>query len=306
MINNRHVSGSSGGARPLVQTSLSTDSQAAIQAILRKESAVYGEVGTLMTRPSVPGWYDDPNGSANAERYWNGNTWTPERRRKKASQPPPPTAVPPYSPGPVMQYPAAGGPPQFPSAGPPPLPPAFPADIRQKALRLPDIIGIAVAVCGVLMFAMAFMEWGRARFDYSDGVVKLSFPGFGRFKADFDNVLFKGEIPFLKNFAEDTYAGLPAMGIGVLLTAVGLAYWKLNYRLNLAIATVALGLLGLGIFAYQLTDLRNTFGDQGLFSDMDFHAGIGLLGSLLLSISAVGLGVFAFVTERSSSRRSLY
>jgi hypothetical protein len=260
-----------------------------------------------MTRPSAPGWYDDPDGSTNAERYWNGNTWTPERRRKKASPPPPPMAAPTYSPGPVMQYPAAGGPPQFPSAGPSPMPPSFPADVRRNALRRPDIIGIAVAVCGLLMSAMAFMEWGRARgTDIDFGVVRLSFPGIGRLNADFDAGIVKGEIPFLRNFAEDTHAGFPAIAIGVLLVAVGLAYWKLNYRVHLAIATVALGLLGLGIFAYQLTDLRNAFGDQWLSGDMEFHPGIGLLGSLLLCISAVGLGVFAFITERSGSRRSLY
>ncbi|WP_142276593.1 DUF2510 domain-containing protein, partial [Mycobacterium alsense] len=28
-----------------------------------------------------PGWYDDPENS-NAQRYWDGQNWTPQRQRK--------------------------------------------------------------------------------------------------------------------------------------------------------------------------------------------------------------------------------
>ena len=37
-----------------------------------------------MTTPNQPGWYDDPL-DPNAQRYWDGNDWTPHRQRKPAS-----------------------------------------------------------------------------------------------------------------------------------------------------------------------------------------------------------------------------
>jgi hypothetical protein len=42
-----------------------------------------------MTAQMPPGWYDDPDGSPNAERRWDGQNWTPERRRKATHTPPP-------------------------------------------------------------------------------------------------------------------------------------------------------------------------------------------------------------------------
>ncbi|HZU47122.1 MAG TPA: DUF2510 domain-containing protein, partial [Mycobacterium sp.] len=54
-----------------------------------------------MTTPNQPGWYDDPQ-DPNAQRYWDGQEWTPHRQRK----------------------PAAGGRQQ---ASPPPSPPPTPA-----------------------------------------------------------------------------------------------------------------------------------------------------------------------------------
>ena len=62
-----------------------------------------------MTNPMPPGWYDDPDGSPNAERRWDGLNWTPERRRKTARTP-------------ATPYPQAGPPPTYPqSAQQPPL-----------------------------------------------------------------------------------------------------------------------------------------------------------------------------------------
>ncbi|MGH3967827.1 MAG: DUF2510 domain-containing protein, partial [Mycobacterium sp.] len=43
-----------------------------------------------MTTTRQPGWYDDPN-DATAQRYWDGQNWTPHRQRKPASAPHPPT-----------------------------------------------------------------------------------------------------------------------------------------------------------------------------------------------------------------------
>jgi hypothetical protein len=37
-----------------------------------------------MTTPTPPGWYDDPE-DANAQRYWDGQAWTPHRHRKPLS-----------------------------------------------------------------------------------------------------------------------------------------------------------------------------------------------------------------------------
>ncbi len=44
-----------------------------------------------MTTSGQPGWYDDPEDS-NAQRYWDGQEWTPHRQRKSVTQhaPPPP------------------------------------------------------------------------------------------------------------------------------------------------------------------------------------------------------------------------
>jgi uncharacterized membrane protein YeaQ/YmgE (transglycosylase-associated protein family) len=69
-----------------------------------------------MTTPP-PGWYDDPQG-ANAQRYWDGQDWTPQRRRKPVAQPPrvatppqysPPAELPPTPPGALNVSPTMSG-----------------------------------------------------------------------------------------------------------------------------------------------------------------------------------------------------
>ncbi|WP_422225433.1 DUF2510 domain-containing protein, partial [Mycobacterium sp.] len=47
-----------------------------------------------MTTPNQPGWYDDPHDS-NAQRYWDGQDWTPHRQRKPASPTARPSVTPP-------------------------------------------------------------------------------------------------------------------------------------------------------------------------------------------------------------------
>jgi Protein of unknown function (DUF2510) len=64
-----------------------------------------------MTTPTQPGWYDDPNNS-NAQRYWDGQGWTPHRRRNPTAQPASP--------------PAQAQTPVTPTAPPPPAPPNLP------------------------------------------------------------------------------------------------------------------------------------------------------------------------------------
>jgi Protein of unknown function (DUF2510) len=68
-----------------------------------------------MTTPQQPGWYDDPN-APNAQRYWDGQDWTPQRRRNPMAAP----ASPPTQP----QQPAPASPPPSPPSHLPPPPPA--------------------------------------------------------------------------------------------------------------------------------------------------------------------------------------
>ncbi len=81
-----------------------------------------------------PGWYDDPDGSPNAERRWDGLKWTPERRRKPTHNPassyPPPVAPPSYPP--PLQ-----GPPPYQSAPPPPYFPAGPVQASPYPQSIP-------------------------------------------------------------------------------------------------------------------------------------------------------------------------
>jgi hypothetical protein len=98
-----------------------------------------------MTTPNQPGWYDDPQ-DPNAQRYWDGRNWTPQRQRKPdaraarppvtpAQQPPPPSAAPtqvtplqappprPNPPPSAAQTRAAPLPPRPPQPAGPPRPP---------------------------------------------------------------------------------------------------------------------------------------------------------------------------------------
>jgi hypothetical protein len=98
-----------------------------------------------MTPLDQPGWYDDPQ-DASAQRYWDGDDWTPRRQRRPVSAPvrtpampikPPPPPLPPPPP-PQLPPPAVGLPPPpppplpAPSSAPllpPPPPPSGPAGL---------------------------------------------------------------------------------------------------------------------------------------------------------------------------------
>jgi hypothetical protein len=75
---------------------------------------------TQAARPRQPGWYDDPN-DANAQRYWDGQDWTPQRQRKLNSQPSiaPVTAtqLPPLVTAPNLAWPKRPTPQPAPKAG---------------------------------------------------------------------------------------------------------------------------------------------------------------------------------------------
>jgi hypothetical protein len=83
-----------------------------------------------MTTPSAPGWYDDPK-DVNAQRYWDGQSWTPHRQRKAMTPQRPSssapavatrTPLPPPPPPPNLPPPPVGNvlPPPPPNLPPPP------------------------------------------------------------------------------------------------------------------------------------------------------------------------------------------
>ncbi len=85
-----------------------------------------------MTTANQPGWYDDPE-NANAQRYWDGQGWTPHCQRKPAAaarQPVPPPASPPAPAAPM----GAGSAPM----PPPPPPPNFPPPSKYPAAAAPQ------------------------------------------------------------------------------------------------------------------------------------------------------------------------
>lgn len=114
-----------------------------------------------MTTPNQPGWYDDPQDS-NAQRYWDGQDWTPHRQRKSTlpsaghsapgpppnlpppppNLPPPPSNLPPPSPGlppPPANYAGAGQGAGVPTQPPPPAWAAPPPDTQAGYGQTPSV-----------------------------------------------------------------------------------------------------------------------------------------------------------------------
>jgi hypothetical protein len=144
-----------------------------------------------MTTPDQPGWYDDPNDSS-AQRYWDGQDWTPHRQRKPISRqmrapvtppprplrsnlppPPPPSNLPPPAPSNLPPPPPPNLPPPPSNLPPPPsnLPPPppdqqahwpppgqTPGGVPQQQSRISiPVIGVmaaiaVLAVAGVLVY----------------------------------------------------------------------------------------------------------------------------------------------------------
>ncbi len=131
-----------------------------------------------MTTPA--GWYDDPN-EPNAQRYWDGQDWTPHRQRKPASQPAPqPVMSPPPAPQPVAPLPPP--PPTAPLPPPPPgqqpqwAPPAQAPNTGARQRSRTPIVALAVvavvvlAVAGVLVYK--FVLTGKSDEDQIRAVVQ--------------------------------------------------------------------------------------------------------------------------------------
>jgi hypothetical protein len=105
------------------------------RAILPSSGCRVSWKGIAMTMPHSPGWYDDPDTSG-AERYFNGQDWTPQRRRKPSTpsrRPQPDSQAPVAPPRPVAPDVSAYPYGAVPSAGAadpygavPPIAPAYP------------------------------------------------------------------------------------------------------------------------------------------------------------------------------------
>lgn len=114
-----------------------------------------------MTTPA--GWYDDPEDSK-AQRYWDGQDWTPHRQRKPVAQPaPPPVMSSPPLPEPAasMATPPPGPPPPLP---PPPPPPNQPAQWsppgQQPVGQSPKRSINPIVVIGVIAFVIVLAVGG--------------------------------------------------------------------------------------------------------------------------------------------------
>lgn len=97
-----------------------------------------------MTTPA--GWYDDPE-NPHAQRYWDGQNWTPHRQAKPIPQPTPQPVASPMPP--PFVPPPAGQQPQWLPPGP---------GVAPRRSRTPLVIGVAVAVVviGVIVSVVVF------------------------------------------------------------------------------------------------------------------------------------------------------
>ncbi len=94
----------------------------------------------------VEGWYPDPAGNPDLERYWDGGNWTDNTRPgggpdRAAPPPPPPVANTPPPPAPVT---APGPAPAPPPPGPPPGGEPGPPPVAEPAAPGPGPVGASI------------------------------------------------------------------------------------------------------------------------------------------------------------------
>ena len=132
-----------------------------------------------MTSSIQPGWHDDPE-DASAQRYWDGQAWTPLRRRKPLSGQPPapsaaaapvPTGFPPPPAPPTPQQPPSRTPPEVTAqyGQPPgqwaPLSPQAPAVTAKgggsgkKALLTVAAVVVLIVGVGVALAVSGAFSW---------------------------------------------------------------------------------------------------------------------------------------------------
>lgn len=289
-----------------------------------------------MTIPHSAGWYDDPN-SSDAERYFDGQEWTPQRRRKEptpkqSSQVYDPYGPPAYS-GPHVPLspaydtntsapPYAYGPPRPGSFDPyGSIPTGCPQQSTPSGLRFEMVtginrtLGVLIAASGLGLAIAAFLPWGKATQSVTDQVAVVSptasFPGLGapRMSATYSDGTATGNLNLngpLFQF-QNTNPGWIALALGMVAVLAGATYLWLPQR---RIAAVAVAFLGTGVGSICVShffDVRGMIGNPLNLADANFSPGAGLVAACLLSFAAAGLGVWAYIVgaDRGVTGRDL-
>jgi hypothetical protein len=248
-----------------------------------------------MTTPNQPGWYDDPQ-DANAQRYWDGQDWTPHRQRRPASPsrppvlptshrpaplPPPPPTVPPavdYPTAPAWQ--ATSDPSQLP---PPAWPPAGPQSHDPGAAAAYDGFSAVKGVVGNLS-ATAWLLVGGVAIT----IIATFFPYATVSISAFGSIVFAQQVSLnaASKFAVVLLAALAAGLAWPALSGSLLALWRL-------IVTSAL----VGVLAVLMVVwFTNVSGDNREAAGVvDVSPGFGLLlygaGVVVLSAGVIRLWI---------------
>ncbi|MBB2989637.1 hypothetical protein FHR72_001100 [Mycolicibacterium iranicum] len=265
-----------------------------------------------------PGWYDDPD-DAKAERYWDGQNWSPNRRRKQAppipreSASPPPTYYPVAPPqhadaSSSLPYPDQSA--QYPAYGFDAAPPTPSAQRRESTNGAPNgfdasfigVVGPLIAFCGVGLVISAFLTWGKARaagtFVGMDASWSVTYPGVGDPTQRGSLSDRDGTVVLSPNEVIDTTnPGWVAIVLGVVAIALGAAYHTTRRR-EFTAASALCGIVAFAFCANYLADVRDAFGDPARFVTIDFAAGFGLWAATGLTVILVVVSVAAFFSQR--------
>lgn len=286
-----------------------------------------------MTTPGSPGWYDDPE-ATNAERFFDGERWTPQRRRKQLASrqhaqpstpyshnPPAGPLGPSVAPPPTNPFTPDGHlavtSPYDPYAPPPPtfayphLPtnhPELPLTARLRAGMASGtdrIIGLLTASFGIALIAASVTVWARVRAagSYKGAMISVtaSFPGLGspKITATYSEDATRGnlEITDPSLALHNTNPGWVALVLGIIALLASAAYLWLPHRKTIgAVLAVLAGTVSV-ICTSHLLDLRGTFGDPPDLADIDFSPGGGLIATSALSLALTALGIAAYVVN---------
>lgn len=267
-----------------------------------------------------PGWYDDPD-DAKAERYWDGQSWSPNRRRKQAppvprqSASPPPTYFPVAPPqnsdaSSLLPYPDQSA--HYPAYGYDAAPSTPSAQRRESSGGAPNwldtgfigVVGPLVALCGVGLVISAFLTWGKARaaatLDGINASWSVTYPGVGDPTQRGSLSDGDGTLVLSPNEILDTpNPGWVAIVLGVVAIAVGAVY-HIKRRREFTAATALCGIVAFAFCANYLADVRDAFGDPARFVTVDFAAGFGLWAATGLTVVVVVISITAFFSQRQN------